>query len=122
MKMSMDSSDGKQTKSPEEKAWECFNNIEGQIYFAERLMQGFKEQYFGTDEESFQSSETAKRNFIYDHEYMAAQVQAISDMLFNIRLKCEFVCGVKSDPIISAHIRYEDEMRSWLQDDEAGRK
>lgn len=113
----------KQTSTPaskriKEKVWECFNDIDAQIYFAERLMQGFKEQYFGTDEETFQSNETAKTDFVYNHEYMAAQVQAISDMLFDIRLKCEFVAGDRDDPIIAAHIRNEDQMRSWLYDDE----
>lgn len=105
------------SKSVEEKAYKCFNDIEGQIYFADRLMQGFKEQYFDTSEEAFQSDETAKTDFVYNHEYIAAQIQAISDMLFNIRLKCEFVCGDKNDPIIAAHIRNEGEMRSWLNDE-----
>ncbi|MVB12350.1 hypothetical protein CAFE_30840 [Caprobacter fermentans] len=110
------------SKSVEEKAYECFNDIEGQIYFADRLMQGFKEQYFDTSEEAFQSNESAKADFVYNHEYMAAQVQAISDMLFDIRLKCEFVAGNRDDPIIAAHIRNEDQMRSWLRDDEDERK
>lgn len=104
-------------KDIREKALECFNDIEPQIYFAERLMQGFKDRYFGMSEEAFQSDETAKTDFVYDHEYIAAQIQAISDMLFNIRLKCEFVCGDKNDPIIAAHIRNEGEMRSWLNDE-----
>lgn len=102
-------------KSIDEKTLECFNAIEPQIYFAERLVQSFREQYFGMSVEAFEENETTKSNFVWSFEYMQAQLWALSNVLFDIRLKCEFIGGNKDDGIIAAHIRNEDEMRSWLQ-------
>ena len=98
-----------------DKIWDCFNDIDGRIYFAERLLQSFQEQFFGTSEEAFQASKDAQNKFVWSHEFMCAQIWAISNILFDIRLKCEFADGLRESSIVKAHIEIEDHMRDWLK-------
>ncbi|EJF39217.1 hypothetical protein HMPREF1141_0549 [Clostridium sp. MSTE9] len=107
--------EAQEVKCVQDKIWNCFNDIVPNIYMAERLLQSFREQYFSMSVEAFEENETTKRNFVWSFEYMQAQLWSLGNILFDIRLKCEFVDGNKDERIIAAHIRNEDEMRSWLQ-------
>ncbi|WP_101698664.1 hypothetical protein [Clostridium minihomine] len=98
--------------------WSCFNWIDPMIYNAERLLQGFNEHHFDKRPELFERDAQAKIDFIYNYEYMQVQLLTISDLLFEIRLKCEFLSGRKDNPIIAARIRNEAEIQSWLQEPE----
>lgn len=106
--------DCKEVRPLNDKVRECFDGIEGSIYYAERLLRAFEEQYFGESVEAFDQDSITQKNFVWSYGFMQAQIWAISNLLFEIRLKCEFVSGDENDPIISAHIRNENQMRSWL--------
>ncbi|MFV0497240.1 MAG: hypothetical protein ACK5L0_03590 [Candidatus Fimivivens sp.] len=105
----------KEKKAVDTKALEVISSIDGRIYFAERLLTAVLEQYFDSRAEVFRKDSHAQDIFVWNYEYMQAQIWAVSDLLFNIRLNCEFFGGTENDPIIAAHIREQDKMRSWLR-------
>lgn len=91
----------------------ALEDIDPVIYYAERMLQSFRENYFGTSEDYFDKDEDAKTKFVYSYQEMDAQLFAISELLFNARLKIDFAQGIESD-IVKAHIRNEAEMQRGL--------
>lgn len=83
------------------------------IYYAERLLQSFRENYFSSNEESFPKDEDEKYKFVYSYEEMSATLFAINELLFNVRLKTDFAMGINSD-IVKAHIENEAEMQRGI--------
>ncbi|MCI1982568.1 MAG: hypothetical protein LKJ45_05310 [Oscillospiraceae bacterium] len=89
------------------------DDIYPKLYYAERMVRYFKENYFPQDSESFGQDKKAKEEFVYDYEQMEAQLYAISELLFDVRVQAEFALGVKS-VAVEAHIRNEAEMEAQL--------
>lgn len=104
----------KEDKSLGQKVLECYNEIEPMIYMAERLLLNLERQYFWLSDDGLQGDVEAQKHLIREYEFIQVQVSAISQILFDIRVKCEFVGGAEDESIIAAHIKREEEMRSWL--------
>jgi hypothetical protein len=68
--------------------------------------------------ENLENDENAKHDLIYNYEFMQTQLSAISNTIFQARLMTEFINGnPNNNVIIAAHIRNEDQIRSWLKKD-----
>lgn len=101
-------------KSITERSSNALDDIYPSLYYAERMSTYFQEEFFGMDPEAFDRDEKAQKDFIYNYEKMGAQLYAISEMLFDMRLKAEFGLGLDT-PITQAHIRNELEMQTGIK-------
>lgn len=81
------------------------------IYFVDRLVQGLKDNFFDVSGDSFYRNSDKRQALACDYEYIQAQLFAISELTFNMRLQSEFALNSESDAA-KKHIKLEKEMWS----------
>lgn len=77
----------------QKQALDAFDDIQPMIYYLDRLIQAFKDNYFDKSENEMENNKNAQFCFVYSYDVMSAMIFAISDMAYRIRLECELMNG-----------------------------
>ena len=80
----------------QKRALETFEDIQPMIYYLDRLIQSFHDNYFDKSESTMENDEQAQFVFVNSYDSMSAMMFAINDLAYRIRLECELMNGEDS--------------------------
>lgn len=77
----------------------AFDAADPQLYYANIMINTLREDYFSDSEDAFYNDKSRQSRFVYSYREMQAQLFAISELMYNVRLEFDRANGDESGAI-----------------------